>query len=359
MASAPVIGGAIPQPSIVKESVFMGVIWAGMIVSFLFLCFRFYTRIRRFGRFWMDDVFVLFGWLMVFTTTLLWHFTAHKMFMSTAVASGQVSFFDDPTFIEDTEYYLKRSIGIIILFYTSLACIKISFLLFFKRLLGGVYIKTLNFYWWTIFGITIATWIACCADIEFKCLASPLPEINAVCTQDWSINFQRATLIANCVMDVITDALIMTIPIAILWNVRISWKKKLALAGLFCLTIITISFSIIRVAVVSSASKLPDISWLYLWSSIEPPIAVIVSCLASFRTLFVKNEAPPPTTGGYFRSGEESFLKRMLNSGKKSASIAMSNLSGKAELPDRNYQDPENNCSRTTSGEQILHRETV
>lgn len=58
-----------------------------------------------------------------------------------------------------------------------------------------------------------------------------------------------------------------------LWRVRISWRKKLALIGLFSLTVIVVVFSIVRVAVVTThktqADITWDITWLYMWSSIE------------------------------------------------------------------------------------------
>ena len=69
---------------------------------------------------------------------------------------------------------------------------------------------------------------------------------------------------------------VITIPILMLWNVKISWRNKLALIGVFSLTIIVIIFSIVRVAVVSSRNTQADITWLFMWSNIE--MAVCKSC---------------------------------------------------------------------------------
>jgi hypothetical protein len=94
------------------------------------------------------------------------------------------------------------------------------------------------------------------------------------------------TLHYNCAVDVMTDVMsqyivppanvasaksltVITIPILMLWNVRISWAKKLALVGIFSLTVIVIILAIVRVAVVTSHHTQVDISWLYLWSNIE------------------------------------------------------------------------------------------
>lgn len=57
-----------------------------------------------------------------------------------------------------------------------------------------------------------------------------------------------------------------------LWNVQISLRQKMALAGLFCITFVIMVFAVIRVAVVSAASQRPDPTWLYMWSSIEQTV---------------------------------------------------------------------------------------
>ena len=67
---------------------------------------------------------------------------------------------------------------------------------------------------------------------------------------------------------------VITIPILMLWNVRISWRKKLALIGLFSLTVIVIIFSIVRVAVVTSHKTQADVTWLYMWSNIEMAVCM-------------------------------------------------------------------------------------
>ena len=57
-----------------------------------------------------------------------------------------------------------------------------------------------------------------------------------------------------------------------LWKVRLSIRKKLALGGIFSITVIIMVFAIIRVVVITSHTEQPDQSWLYLWSSIEQTV---------------------------------------------------------------------------------------
>jgi hypothetical protein len=97
----------------------------------------------------------------------------------------------------------------------------------------------------------------------------------------------------------------------IVWRANIEWKKKLVLSGICCLTVAMIIVAIIRI-VVGAPGKVPDQSWLLLWNSVEMTLgkcliylisglvmemtdsdrgretAIVVSCAASFRSLYTQ-----------------------------------------------------------------------
>lgn len=62
-----------------------------------------------------------------------------------------------------------------------------------------------------------------------------------------------------------------------LWNASIEVRKKLALTGIFSLTIVIISVSITRVVLTTSGSRL-DLTWLLLWSGLEMSVGTPISC---------------------------------------------------------------------------------
>ena len=88
-------------------------------------------------------------------------------------------------------------------------------------------------------------------------------------------------------------------------------QKKLALAGIFSLTLFIICVSIARVVIATSGPQI-DVTWVLLWGGIEASVgkscffnscarsegflvidsltAIIVACLASFRTLYTRSE---------------------------------------------------------------------
>jgi hypothetical protein len=222
-------------------------------------------------------------------------------------------------FASTTERWSRASVAFTFFYYSSLWSIKIAFLLFFKRL--GTNVMHQKKIWWTIFVFTIATYFVCIGITEYACRVRSFEYIVANCRKPRKTFASRLTIQLNCAWDVLTDFLskvsepscesantftVMIIPIRMLWGVQMKWRRKLALAGIFSLVIITISTSIIRASVVSSeAPRVIDTSWLYMWSAIEISVgkldiclcnmnfsdnfvylAIVVACLASFRNLF-------------------------------------------------------------------------
>jgi hypothetical protein len=88
----------------------------------------------------------------------------------------------------------------------------------------------------------------------------------------------------------LTDAIVMMLPISILWNVRISKTRRFALGGVFSLVIITMLIAIVRVTVttngnkVSRANKQVESTWLYTWHFVESCVGMFIFT-ALFSTL--------------------------------------------------------------------------
>lgn len=72
--------------------------------------------------------------------------------------------------------------------------------------------------------------------------------------------------------DVLTDILILSIPFLILRKAQIPVQKKVALFGVFSVTILSMVVAIIRVALVKGTQKhlqQASIDWLYFWSNVN------------------------------------------------------------------------------------------
>ena len=102
---------------------------------------------------------------------------------------------------------------------------------------------------------------------------------------------QDVTIKVAGAADIITDAFIISIPIMLLWNVRISLRRKLALGAVLSLSAVMIVVAIIRLAFAHNAPGQIDAPWVFFWIQVEACVAVIVVSGSSFRTLFVSHKA--------------------------------------------------------------------
>ncbi len=178
-----------------------GVIWGGLAIAIIFVAVRIFARLKAFKKLYADDIFVLLALTLALATAILWQVFGEAMFELMAVSSG--AGLPGPNFVTNSENYSKASVAVIFFFYSTLWSIKVSFLLFFKRL--GKNVRRQNLLWWPIFGFTTATYFACIGTIQYGCLTIPLSEMMVKCTQPWAINFQQRTLKLNCAWDVLTD----------------------------------------------------------------------------------------------------------------------------------------------------------
>lgn len=176
-----------------------------MTVSFLFIAFRAYVRWKSFRRYYWDDFFVLFAWILILATAIMWHLVAAYMFQMNYESSGQIPLVQAPNLIPDTELYLRVSVAVIVFFYTSLWAVKFSFLIFSRKLTAGTYIKFQIIQWWFVFWFTLATWFVCLGNVEYHCLAAPLIDIAKHCSSNYEVRFRRFRIIFTCIMDVLTD----------------------------------------------------------------------------------------------------------------------------------------------------------
>ncbi|KAI4132828.1 MAG: hypothetical protein LQ338_000532 [Usnochroma carphineum] len=121
------------------------------------------------GIFIVDDGLVLFSWIALLLNASLWQVCKDALYENIAVYVGHI--YPPPLDYERrSEGYLRKSVAVIVFFYTGLWSIKLAFLLFFKRL--GRDVRHQNKIWWVVLSITVATYVICLGTIEYSCLAS-------------------------------------------------------------------------------------------------------------------------------------------------------------------------------------------
>lgn len=142
-----------------------GSLWGGTGISLCFLLFRVFVRLKAFRRLYSDDFIVIAAWTIKLVVTILWQMKAPVLYEHFEVMAGKKS--PDVGFVNRDTALQRTVVPLSILFYSALWLVKLSFLMFFRRL--GSKVKGQKIWWWFILVFTVLTWVACIADIEYKC----------------------------------------------------------------------------------------------------------------------------------------------------------------------------------------------
>lgn len=147
-------------------------LWSGIAKSLSFLAFRIFVRIKSFRRIYADDILVLTAWLMFFASAVVWQSQHSALYEQLALSSGTV--IPTPEELAAIKTCFRAECAILIIYYTSLWIVKLSFLLFFRRLGSNVRGQKI---WWCVTGFTVATWATYIGTIDFKCFLRSLIDI--------------------------------------------------------------------------------------------------------------------------------------------------------------------------------------
>lgn len=110
-----------------------------------------------------------------------------------------------PNFLERMRRWLNASLDVELFFYTGLVTVKLSFLIFFRRLSDGI--QYFKYIWWPVLIITLGSYFGSVGNVNYKCLVGPTEDILGVCSTPGVIKWTTSTLQANCALDVFTDLL--------------------------------------------------------------------------------------------------------------------------------------------------------
>ncbi|KAI9813845.1 MAG: hypothetical protein M1827_003635 [Pycnora praestabilis] len=86
---------------------------------------------------------------------------------------------------------------------------------------------------------------------------------------------------ANAAFSIVTDFLILILPMPVIWQLKMPTRQKIGLMGLFALGTFVLITSILRATTLDN-SKDPDTTWevtISIWTVIETNVGIICACL--------------------------------------------------------------------------------
>ena len=184
--------------------------WALIATSFLFVLIRLFTRWTAFAHLFIDDIFVFSAWLLAFFSSLSWHWLGPRMYSFSHQLHGTTTWPpSSPDASRDlslrVSHFYRGQLVVVAFFYVVLWAVKISFLLFFKHL--GKDMRSVRILWWGVFTFAAASFVACFADMEYRCITASAATVLEACHGQTVPIWSLFSLQCNAGLDMVTDGL--------------------------------------------------------------------------------------------------------------------------------------------------------
>lgn len=300
----------------ISEALNRRVLIVTMTVSIVFVIFRSIARwvkVRRFP-YAPEDIAMYVALSAFIIQCALYLAAMPTLYNALAIEAGLMPPY--ASLPKDLVAMLKMFLSVLIFFWLTLWAVKCSLLFMFKPLTKGL--PAYERVWWCVLALVVLTFIGTVISDFTSCHSMHAWFTAGLCTTPRDATAKAASLWYALAVDLLTDLLIMALPLRLLWNLRISFQQKFAVGIVFTVGIITMIFAIVRSVSLDGTTTAGQVStqWLILWGAIEGMVAILVGCLPAFA-IFVRGrvEASRAQYGSY-PSGTQSSRPTKLNTGR-------------------------------------------
>ncbi|KAF2170535.1 hypothetical protein M409DRAFT_64236 [Zasmidium cellare ATCC 36951] len=297
----------------------------GIVVTSVVGALRAYVRIAKQGRLHEDDLALFFGLALYITLCALYIADIPYLYSVMGWLSGHTQL--SQKIVADYTQMMRYNYAVTMFFWAVLWSVKISLLLFFRRvILNTNFIRA----WWVILAFTILTFIGCVISQFTSCDSIHDFTRLGACSSPRNQRAQIISLYYSFAVDVLTDILIMAFPLRILMTLKMSVRDKWVLACLFSVTIIAIVVSILRVFFIyaKTGNSTPSPPWLGFWAVVECMVSIIVGCIPAISQIF---RTSGPNSSQYYKSGSGSGSGSRSNPRQRSYDPGVYSGSGSAK----------------------------
>ncbi|KAL8702465.1 MAG: hypothetical protein Q9201_004370 [Fulgogasparrea decipioides] len=260
---------------------------------------RVYIRAKLNSKIHVDDGLFLLAVIFLIAGTVMTYLDIPYIYLQQNVQAGVEA--PPPDFIQQLLKSVKIQDAAVVLLSGTVFAVKLCFMALFRGLIRRL--KKLELWWWFVLAIVVpSSAILVCSN--FISCSYFDERILVKCVTPGALKRQNATLKAVTILDILSDAFIITIPIALLWRVKIDLRRKFGLGAMLCLSVFTIVIAIVRISGGNTADGQVDSSWVIFWLQMEAAVAVMVASIAAYRALFIfershKQESPPYTSSRF------------------------------------------------------------
>ncbi|KAI0465721.1 hypothetical protein F4859DRAFT_507878 [Xylaria cf. heliscus] len=259
------------------------------VLPTLSVILRFWARTINKSGFSLDDYFILPG--LLFSVGIC----INNVVAVTHGGLGSHIHLDDKgNIILDTSLtiFLQTEFATQLLSVLSLVFTKLSIVLFYRRVFRGNVFSVISL---ILLGVISAWGIAFFFATLLECIPTSeaweslygTPRHDAYCYQ------YVPMFIATAISNTLVDAAILSVPLPIVWRLKITTRQKIALSAIFLLGAFVIGISIARIYFFYQSSSsyenaldiTVNIAPTLYWTELEASIAVISACLPTLRPL--------------------------------------------------------------------------
>ncbi|KAL9047918.1 MAG: hypothetical protein Q9162_007912 [Coniocarpon cinnabarinum] len=267
---------------IVANRAATGVIFGIAMCAYAFRC---YVQLVVHKRFPAEDWLLLFSVVILIAATIIYYIQVALLYDALGVI---LHGFGSSLFGETLKKIpreSKLSNALDTLWWVILFSVKVAYLLFFRKLISRLtYLKR---YWWFVVGFLFPAFVICEVVSWQTCPWSNTFKLIAKCSGPEASSRAIKVTATTTVFDILSDVLVASIPVCLLWRVRISTRQKVGLGMTLCLSLVMAVVALIRIAGIRLPEGEVDIVWVSFWEQLECNVAVWMVSMTAFRSFFV------------------------------------------------------------------------
>ncbi|ETN37487.1 uncharacterized protein HMPREF1541_07109 [Cyphellophora europaea CBS 101466] len=167
--------------------------------------------------------------------------------------------------------------------------------------------------WWAVIIFCLLVLAGAITSSMLSCSSMKAWFTAGACSTPRDIKAATISLWYAYAVDMVTDLMIMFLPIKLIWNLQMPLSQKLSIGGLFALGFVCIAVATIRVKELGSTvnNSQPSATWLALWGIVESSIAVIIGCGPGlYRKAKAIYKTHTSSAGGYNSRGYARYNSR-------------------------------------------------
>ncbi|KAJ5951566.1 uncharacterized protein N7479_009979 [Penicillium vulpinum] len=244
------------------------------ILGILFVILRFLARWKKSLKPGLDDYVILAALIPLLTLVgLMLSLTDYGMGLHSEILPA-----------ENIMMIAKLLVVFECIYVTTIAVTKVSILLMYCRIFPTREIRIASM---ILGGISLAWAIAIILVSIFQC--TPIARAWDTRIPGTCIDL-KASFIGNAVPNIVTDILILSLPVRVVWGLHASLTHRLSVIGIFLLGSFVIFTSIYRFTTLFEFNP-EDIAWTLgnacTWCIVESSTGIISACMPTLRPLFL------------------------------------------------------------------------